>query len=172
MGDQLDWHLVHSPLEATLGDETVAKARARQIIGEAQADSAGNHHRDRAQGQADAVERGIGKAVIAVERSGPQRLVIVEGEVAPFDRAQSLVQVPEALPARDALDRDATEVTAELSQDLVFEAVERSEIDMAALGLDHLIMVGLLEQRGDAKARTGADDADHSEVGKRPLGTA
>ena len=43
---------------------------------------------------------------------------------------------------------------------------------MPALGLDHLIAVGLLEQRGHAQAGSGPDDAGHALLGKRLLGTA
>ena len=112
MGDQLHRHLVHPPLEPALGDESVAKARARQIIGEPQAqlrprspprralrerDVAG----DRAQRKAQPVERGIGEAVAAVERGRPQFLVVVEGEVEALDRAERLVEVPQPLPRGD-----------------------------------------------------------------------
>jgi hypothetical protein len=37
MGDELDRHLVHPPLEPALGDKAVAKARARQVSGQAEA---------------------------------------------------------------------------------------------------------------------------------------
>ena len=91
----------------------------------------------------NAVERGIGEAVAPFERGRPQRLVVVEGQVAALDRAERFVEVPQPLPRRHPLDRDAAEMAAKLGQDLVLEAVERREIDVAALGLDHLIMVGL-----------------------------
>ena len=181
MGDQLDRHLVHPPFEPALGDEAVAEARTRQIIREPQAHAAGDHDRrcalrqrhvagDRAERQAKPVERGGGEAVGAFQRGGPQFLVVVEGQVAAFDRAERFVKVPQPLPRGDPLDRDPPEVPPQLRQDLVLEAVERGEIDMAALGLDHLIMVALLEQRGDAEAGARADDADHALLGKRRSG--
>jgi hypothetical protein len=51
VGDQLHRHFVHPPLEAALGDEAIAEARARQIIGEPLTDAAGDDDRDGALGE-------------------------------------------------------------------------------------------------------------------------
>ena len=75
MRDQLDRHFVHPPLEPALGDEAVAEARSRQIVGKPEADAAGDHDRiralrqrhvagDRAEAEAQPVKRGIGEALL------------------------------------------------------------------------------------------------------------
>src|SRR6185437_5662836 len=64
------------------------------------------------------------------------------------------------------------EVTAQLHEDLVLEAVEGREVYVSALGLDHLIMVALAQQRGDAKASAGSNDRDKAKLGEWPIGSA
>ena len=75
-------------------------------------------------------------------------------------------------PGGDPLDRNPAEIAAKLRQDAVLERVERREIDMAALGLDHVIIVAPAKQRGDAEAGAGPDDADHAVARKRLVGPA
>src|SRR5206468_5162693 len=83
----------------------------------------------------------------------PKLLVVVKRQVLALDRAERLVKVPQALARSDPLDRNPAEVSPELGQHLVFEAVERGEIHMPALGFDHLIMIALPQEHGDAKTR-------------------
>src|SRR5690242_11331345 len=155
MRDELDRHLVHSALEAAFGDESVVKAGARQRSGQSKPDPAGNHDctsalcernvaGNRSQSQADAVEGGIGEAVASLDRRGPQRFLIVEDQLLPFDRAERLVDVPQAATRSDPLDGYPPEAPPQFDQDTVFEDVERSEVDVAAFGLDHFIAAGLL----------------------------
>src|SRR5205085_10267159 len=72
----------------------------------------------------------------------------------------------------EALDRDAAEVAAEPGQDLVLELVERRKIDVAAFGLDDLIMIALAQQRRDAEAGAGPDDRNDTLARERLVGTA
>src|SRR5438270_11529796 len=60
----------------------------------------------------------------------------------------------------------------ELGQHLVFETVEWSEVNVAALGLDHLIMIAFSEQRGDAEPGSRPDDRSHTFFRQRPIGPA
>ena len=89
------------------------------MLGKPQAEAAGDDDaaepalrqreiaRDRAEAEAEAVERGGGEAVVAGERGGPQRLVVAGADGAALDRGERLVEVGEAGPGDDALDRDA-----------------------------------------------------------------
>src|SRR6185369_4680281 len=174
VGDELDRHLFHAPLEPALRNEALAETGLREVAGEAKADATSDHHRvcalsqrqvagDGAKAEAQPIQRRGGDAVAAGKRSRPQLLVVVEGEVLSLDGAQCLVEVPQTLAGRDALDRDATEVATQLSEDLVLEEVKRSEVAMPALGLDHFIMIRLAKQRGDAKAGAGPDDRGHAD---------
>ena len=61
-------------------------------------------------------------------------------------------------PDDDPLDRDPAEVLREAARGSCPRGVERREIDVAALGLDHVIAVGLAKQRGDAEPGARADD--------------
>ena len=183
MGDELDRHLFHAPLEPALRNEALAETGLREVAGEAEADTTGDHHRvcplsqrqvagDGAKAEAQPIQRRGGEAVAAGKRSRPQLLVVVEGEVLSLDGAQCLVEVPQTLAGRDTLDRDATEVASQLRQDLVLEQVERGEVDMPALGLDHFIMVRLAKQRGDTKAGAGPHDRGHANRRRRNVGPA
>src|SRR5207253_10559879 len=127
---------------------------------------------DCAQSQAEAVEGGGGEAVLAGHRSRPQLLFVAEGHRTVLDRRQSLVDVAEAHSGGDALDRYAAVALAELGEDPVLEAVDRREIDMAALGLDDMIMAAAAQQLGNPQACAGADDGDHPFAGKPALGAA
>ena len=76
-----------------------------------------------------------------------------------FDRAERLVEVPQPAARRRCRSTETRrKLRRKLDQDLVLEAVERREVDVAALGLDHLIVVALPEQRGDAEAGARTDD--------------
>ena len=92
MGDELDRHFVHPPLEPALGDEAVAEARSRQMIGEPQAQ---RRRRSRppiapcasamSPATAPSVRQKRSSAALArlslpVERRRPQFLFVVERE--------------------------------------------------------------------------------------------
>src|SRR5687768_2941633 len=51
VNDDLDRHFVHYPLEASLGDKAIAETRARQVIGQPQAEPSGQHHGMRTLGE-------------------------------------------------------------------------------------------------------------------------
>src|SRR5437764_237900 len=167
MGDELDRHFVHTPFEPALGDEAVAEARARQIVRQPQPDAAGNHHRictlregqvagDRAKAQAEPVERGRSETIAARQSRCSQLLLVVDRDVEILDRRECFVEIGESLPGDHPFNRDPTEIPAELHEDLVLKTVERREIDVAALGLDYLVMIGLAKERGDAEPGAGA----------------
>jgi hypothetical protein len=88
--DELYRTICHSPFEPALGDEAIAKAGADQMLGNPVSEPAANHDRLSAvsQGQisgecpeaeAEAVERGCGKGIAALHRSGPEALLLVKG---------------------------------------------------------------------------------------------
>ena len=89
-----------------------------------------------------------------------------------LDRGERLVEVGQAHPGGDPLDRDPAVALAQLGEDAVLEAVERREVDMAALRLDDVVAAVAAEQLRDSKAGARADDADHAFVRKRPVGPA
>ena len=87
MSDQLDRNAGHQRLEAALGDETLAEAGVEQPVLEPQPKSAGDYHagrpvrerevaRDRAEREAETVERRGGERVLPLQRQRPDRLVI------------------------------------------------------------------------------------------------
>jgi hypothetical protein len=107
VGDEFDRQLVHAPLKPALGDEAVAKARAGEVVGDAQPQAAGDHDSvralregdvtgDRAEAEAVAVEGGTHEAVGARQRVGPQRLFIAGLDRLALDHRQRLVDVGEA----------------------------------------------------------------------------
>ena len=102
-----------------------AKQQAITLI-----DQAGN----RAEDEAEAVERGGGEAVAAGQSGGPQRFLVVEDGRAALDRGQSFVDVHEAAAGDQPLDRDPAEASAQFDQDAVFERIEGREVAVAALG--------------------------------------
>src|SRR5690242_12438538 len=86
----------------------------------------------------------------------------MEGEVETLDRASRFVDAPEALSRGNSLDRNPTKVPAKLDEHLVLEQVQRREIDVAALSLDHFIMISLAQERCDAEAGSRPDDRGHA----------
>jgi len=82
MRDQLDRQLRHPCLEPSLAGVPAVESAVGEIVGDPRADTAANHGRhrtvgkrqiarERAQREAEAIERGGGKHVIALERELP-----------------------------------------------------------------------------------------------------
>ena len=129
--------------------------------------------RDRAQRQAEAVERGGRQAVAAVERLGPDRLVVEPRHRASLDRGQRLVDRDDARAGDDALDRDAVEVLAQMLR------AARPRYGRAARSRCARPRSRRRDSRrawrstpGDAQAGAGAAHGDHAAVGQRSVGSA
>ena len=143
--------------------------------------AAANHYRYRAlgkrhiagycaEGEAKPVERRIGEAVGPGHGGRPQLLFVMEGQRLLLHSAERLIEVHEARARRNPLHRHAAKVPAEPGENLVLELVERREIDMPALGLDHLIMIVPAQQRRDAEAGPRPDDGNDALIGQRFVG--
>ena len=92
-----------------------------------------------------------------------------QARLAALDLGEGPVEVGQARARRRLLDRDPPVAAPKRGEDPVLEAVERREIDMAALRLDDMVMAAAAEQLGDSEPGAGADDADHPVVGQGPL---
>src|SRR3546814_8152501 len=84
MGDQFDGDRIHQALKAPLGGEALAETRIEQMVLEPEPEPAGDDHalrpvcereiaRDRAEREAEAIERGNREIVLAFQRHVPQR---------------------------------------------------------------------------------------------------
>src|SRR3546814_8593164 len=79
MGDQFDGDRIHQALKAPLGGEALAETRIEQMVLEPEPEPAGDDHalrpvcereiaRDRAEREAEAIERGNREIVLAFQR--------------------------------------------------------------------------------------------------------
>lgn len=69
----------------------------------------------------------------------------MEFETKTLDRAERLVEVPQAPARGNALHRHPPEILAQFDEQPVLEAVERRKIYVAALRLDHLVAPGFTQ---------------------------
>ena len=138
VGDELDGDRRHQRLEPPLGDEALAEARIDEVILELEPETARDDHagramgqrevaRDRAKAEAEPVERGDGKAVLALERQRPDFLVVEAVRALAFDLGERLIDRDDARPSDDAFGGDAGVGRAQPLDDRVLDRVERGD---------------------------------------------
>src|SRR6185295_18606804 len=76
------------------------------------------------------------------------------------------------MAGRDPLHRYPAKRAPQFLEDPVLERVERSEVDMAALGFEHVVTWRLPDQRPDAKAGARANDRNDAFIGQGMIGAA
>ena len=119
------------------------------MVGNAQAEPSRDHHtvralsqgniaRNRAERQAEPIQRRHREAVLARHGRTPEALVIQECDRPPLNIGKRSIDIIKARTRNHPFNRHPSELSPQSRQNAVFESVEGGKVDMAALGFNHL----------------------------------